>query len=451
MTENRTGKPVGYIELLRSNHNFRHLFFGQLISQSGDWFNSVALFTLLLQLTGSSQAVGLVLIIKLLPTFFAGPLAGVVADRFNRKTIMIVADVICGCVVLGFLLIDRPDQVWLAYLLAAADILTASFFDPAKSAAIPSIVSSEELISANGLSSASWSVTLAAGAALGGLVTASFGRNAAFVIDSASFFISAAFISTVRMRKRSRQLETKAEQKKRSSLYQLLGVADLVEGARYLRVNAQVAALLLVKSGWGLGGGVLLLLTVFGKQIFPIGRDGSASIGLLFAARGLGALIGPIIASRITAGSASTMRRAIAAAFVVSCVFYLLFAQSPVFVLALLCVVGAHSGGSVQWVYSTTLLQMTVEDKFLGRVFALDMALVTLAMSVSTYATSWGLDHVGLSPRTMAMLLGLAFLIPGAVWFLLQRWLDESDAKRGELAAVRIEAEPARQTSFPPG
>lgn len=450
MTENRTGNPVGYIELLRSNHNFRHLFFGQLISQSGDWFNSVALFTLLLQLTGSSQAVGLVLIIKLLPTFFAGPLAGVVADRFNRKTIMIVADVICGCVVLGFLFIDRPDQVWLAYLLAAAEILTASFFDPAKSAAIPSIVSREELISANALSSASWSVTLAAGAALGGLVTASFGRNAAFVIDSASFFISAAFISTVRMRKRSRQLESK-EKRRRSSLYELLGVADLVEGARYLRVNSQVAALLLVKSGWGLGGGVLLLLTVFGRQVFPIGRDGSASIGLLFAMRGLGALIGPIIASRITAGSAPTMRRAITAAFVVSSVFYLLFAQSPVFVLALLCVVGAHSGGSVQWVYSTTLLQMSVEDKFLGRVFALDMALLTLAMSVSTYVTSWGLDHAGLSPRTMAMLLGLAFLIPGAVWFLLQRWLDDSDANLKERAPARIETEPASQTSLPPG
>jgi MFS family permease len=145
------------------------------------------------------------------------------------------------------------------------------------------------------------------------------------------------------------------------------------------------------------------------------------------------------------------MRRAIAAAFVVSSVFYLLFAQSPVFVLALLCVVGAHSGGSVQWVYSTTLLQMSVEDKFLGRVFAIDMALVTLAMSVSTYATSWGLDHAGLSPRTMAMLLGLAFLIPGTVWFLLQRWLDESDANLNELAAARIEAEPASQTSFPPG
>ncbi|MEK6302695.1 MAG: MFS transporter [Acidobacteriota bacterium] len=445
MTEGGTSKPVGYVELLSRNRNFRRLFIGQLISQTGDWFNSVALFTLLLHLTGSSEAVGLVLIIKLMPTFLASPLAGVAADRFNRKTIMIVSDVICGCVVLGFLFIDRPDQVWLAYLLAAVEILSASFLEPAKSAAIPSLVSQDELISANALSSASWSVTLAMGAALGGLVTASFGRNTAFIIDSSSFFISAAFISTVRIRRRSRETD-----RTKRTLYELLGLADIVEGARYLRGNPQVAALLLVKSGWGLGGGVLLLLTVFGKKIFPIGQDGSASIGLLFAARGVGALIGPIIASRIAAGSASRMRRAIAVAFVVSSVFYLLFAQAPVFAVALVCVVGAHSGGSIQWVYSTTLLQMSVEDKFLGRVFALDMALVTLAMSVSTYGTGWGLDHLGLGARTMAMLLGLAFLIPGGVWFFLQRWLDESDAGRKKPERSLIEGEPATETSLPP-
>ena len=447
MTESRSSKPVGYLQLLGRNRNFRHLFIAQLISQTGDWFNSVALFTLLLQLTGSSEAVALVLIIKLLPTFFAGPLAGVVADRFNRKTIMIVADVVCGCVVLGFLFIDKPNQVWLVYLLAAAEILSASFFDPAKSAAIPSLVSQEELISANALSAASWSITLALGAALGGLVTASFGRNAAFGIDSLSFFVSAAFISTVRMRKRLREADP-VVQTRRTSLYELLGVADIVEGARYLKTNPQVAALLLVKSGWGLGGGVLLLLTVFGKQIFPIGRDGSASIGLLFAARGVGALIGPMIASRIAAGSASRMRRAIAAAFVVSSVFYLLFAQSPVFIVALLCVVGAHSGGSVQWVYSTTLLQMSVEDRFLGRVFALDMALVTLAMSVSTYATGWGLDHLGLSPRTMATLLGFVFVVPAVAWFVIQRRLNANEETAH--ASRRIAKEPATETSLPP-
>src|SRR4029077_11471407 len=152
MIEQGTGRKVGYLELLRINQNFRRLFIGQLVSQTGDWFNSVALFTLLLRLSGSGEAVGYILIIKLLPSFFAGPLAGVVADRFNRKTIMIAADVIRGILVLGFLLVHRPEQVWLVYGLAALEVVVSTFFDPAKSALIPSIVSRDELISANALS-----------------------------------------------------------------------------------------------------------------------------------------------------------------------------------------------------------------------------------------------------------------------------------------------------------
>src|SRR5215470_15634517 len=195
-----TGRSVGYVELLRRNHDFRNLFIGQLISQTGDWFNSVGLFTLLLSLTGSGETVGYVLIIKLLPSFFAGPPAGVVADRFNRKTIMIVADLVRAFLVLGFLFVQRQEQVWIVYVLAGVEVIVSSFFDPAKSASIPNIVSGEELVPANGLSAASWSVTLALGAALGGLVTDAFGRNTAFVIDSLSFFISAAFIARVHLR-----------------------------------------------------------------------------------------------------------------------------------------------------------------------------------------------------------------------------------------------------------
>ena len=360
---------MGYVELLRGNHDFRRLFIGGLVSQTGDWFNSVALLTLLLSLTGSGEAVGYILIIKLLPSFFVGPLAGVVADRFNRKTIMIVADVLRGIIVLGFLVVQRPDQVWLVYAIAAVEIAISTFFDPARSAAIPGIVSRAELISANALSSASWSVTLALGAALGGLVTDAFGRNTAFVIDSLSFFVSAAFIAAVRIR------SSTSTRSKHVSLADATGVTDLIEGARYLKSNPRVMALLLVKSGWGLGGGVLLLLTIYGKQIFPIGRDGAASIGLLYAARGTGALIGPVIAGMISSGVPRTMRRAITIAFFVSATFYLFYAQSPSLVVALICVLGAHSGGSIQWVFSTTLLQMTVSDRFLGRVFALEMAL----------------------------------------------------------------------------
>jgi predicted MFS family arabinose efflux permease len=442
MTERGTGRRVGYLELLRNNHDFRRLFVGQLVSQTGDWFNSVALFTLLLRLSGSGEAVGFILIIKLLPSFFVGPLAGVVADRFNRKTIMIVADVVRGILVLGFLLVRSPDQVWLVYVLAGVEIAIATFFDPAKSAAIPGIVSREELISANGLSGASWSVTLALGAALGGVVTEVFGSDTAFIVDSISFFVSAAYISAVRIRSTSRP-----DRAKHLSLADATGVTDLIEGARYLKSNPRVMALLLVKSGWGLGGGVLLLLTIYGKQIFPLGHDGAASIGLLYAARGLGALIGPMIAGVITSGAPRTMRKAISIAFFVSCAFYLLLAHSPVLAVALLCVLGAHSGGSIQWVFSTTLLQMTVPDRFLGRVFALEMALLTLTMSVSTYLTGLGVDYPGLGARRMATVLGLAFAVPGVVWLMLQRWLDSGD--NTESAQQLLEVEPVTETSRP--
>jgi predicted MFS family arabinose efflux permease len=444
MTGNGDGRRIGYRELLRVNHDFRRLFIGQLVSQTGDWFNSVALFTLLLRLTGSGEAVGYILIIKLLPSFFVGPLAGVVADRFNRKTIMIVADIARGFLVLGFLLVETPGQVWIVYVLAAVEIAIASFFDPAKSAAIPNIVSREELIAANALSAASWSVTLALGAALGGLVTNAFGGNTAFVIDSISFFVSAAYISAVR----ARLSPQKQKRDSRLSIADVTGVTDLIEGARYLRSNPRVIALLLVKSGWGLGGGVLLLLTIYGKQIFPLGRDGSASIGLLYAARGLGALIGPMIAGLITSGAPRTMRQSISVAFFVSTAFYLLFAHSPVMAVALICVFGAHSGGSIQWVFSTTLLQMTVPDRFLGRVFALEMALLTLTMSVSTYVTGWGVDYPGLGARRMATVLGLAFAVPGIAWLMLQRWLDRGDV--AERPSQLIEVEAMTETSSPP-
>ncbi|PYP87628.1 MAG: MFS transporter [Blastocatellia bacterium AA13] len=419
--------PVGYVELLRTNKSYLNLFVASLVSQTGDWFNSVALFTLLLNLTGSGEVVALVLILKLLPTFFIGPIAGVVVDRFNRKTIMIVSDVLRGFIVLGFLFVDRPERVWLVYVVIAAEVVISTFFEPAKTASIPNVVAPRELVSANALSGASWSVTLALGAALGGVVTNAFGRNTAFVIDSLSFFVSAAFVLFVRFPRSTAR--TGALNGKRS-LGDITGVADFIEGARYLKSNLRVMALLLVKTGWGLGGGVLLLLAVFGKQLFPIGRDGSTSIGLLYAARGIGAMLGPMIAQRLTRGSQRMMRRTIGAAFFISSLFYLLFSGAPWLALAELFVIGAHAGGSIQWVFSTVLLQIAVPDSFRGRVFALEQALLTAAMSLSTFVTGWALDHGGISPRQAAALLGIGFIFPGTVWILLQRWLD-----RGEAAA----------------
>jgi predicted MFS family arabinose efflux permease len=438
MSDRGTASEAGYLDLLRGNPAFRHLFVGQIVSQTGDWFNSVAIFTLLLSLTGSGEAVGYILILKLLPAFFVGPLAGVVADRYDRKKIMIATDLLRGFLVLGFLFVDRPDQIWIVYTLTALEVAIAAFFDPARSAAIPSIVSRRELISANALSGASWSITLAVGAALGGVVTGAFGRDTAFVINALSFFVSAVFVMLARFPSRPEA----ARRASTLSLADAVGVTDIVEGARYLKSSPRVVAVLLVKSAWGFGGGVLLLLTIFGKQIFPIGIDGSTSIGLLYAARGLGAMIGPMIARRFTGTSPRTMLNAITASFFISALFYLLFAQASLFWVALLFVMGAHTGGSVNWVYSSTLLQMSVPNRLLGRVFAIEMALVTLTMAVSTYLTGWGLDYAGFSPRSMAAILGLSFLVPGFAYLGIQRWLNRDEPAESDRSSPAIQVEP---------
>ncbi len=432
-------QSIGYVQLLRENRDFRHLMTSRFISQAGDWFNFVALSTLHLNLTGSGEAVALILIIKLLPTFFFGPLAGVVADRFNRKTVMIVTDVLRGCLGFGFLFIHRADQVWIAYLLSALQIILSTFFEPAESAAVPNIVKREALISANGLSSATWSITLALGAALGGLVTDLFGRNTAFVIDALSFFLSAVFVILARVPPTPKRENIQGE-KAKLSFADMTGLSDLIEGARYLRANPRVVSVMWIKSGWGLaGGGILFLLAIFGKEVFPIGTDGSASIGILYGCRGFGALIGPMIARAITSESLATMRRSITVAFFISALFYLLFATSPIFALACLCVIGGHAGGSIQWVFSTTLLQVATENRFLGRVFALEQSLMTLTLSTSTYLTAQSIDRFGLNPKQAASLLGLLFLIPGVIWWIIQRRIDKAEARKLEPAKPIIE------------
>src|SRR5215831_664522 len=433
----------GYLELLARNPGFRRLFAGQLISQAGDWFNTVAIFTLLLSLSGSGQSLAFVLILKLIPSFFLGPLAGVAADRYNRKTIMMSADIMRGFTVLGLLLVRRPDQIWIVYLLTTLEVTLATFFEPAKSAAIPGLVGRADLVPANTLSGATWSVTLALGAALGGAVTDLFGRNTAFVIDAISFFLSAMFIVGIRIPGPERSAQAAL---RRRGLRDSSGLTDIIEGAQYLRSHLRVLALLLVKPGWGIGGGVLLLLTIFGKNVFPLGRDGSASIGLLYAARGLGALAGPMLARSIGGSSTASLNKGIAIAFFQAALFYILFATAPSLWIAAFLVIGAHAGGSIQWVYSTTLLQMAVPNRFLGRVFALDNTFLTLAMSLSTYLTGWGLDH-GIGPRALAAALGAIFVLPGIGWCIHLRHLRASEHSGSDEPGA--EADPA-EAPLPP-
>ena len=411
-----------YLSLLKRNRNFRLLYIGQTISQLGDWFNTVAVYSLLLELTGSATAVAWMLIVQMLPFAVVGPLAGVVVDRLNRRRLMMAADILRGCVVLGLLLVRRADQVWIAYLVTAIAVAAQAFFEPARTATIPNVTSAEELLPANALSSASWSAMLAIGASVGGVVTAVFGRDVAFIVNSLSFFVSALFIAATRYD------ATPAARPRRTRAIDLTGIPDLVDGFRYVRRHAHVAALMLVKAGWGLAGGILLLLTIFGQRVFPIGAGTAAGIGVLFGARGVGAALGPITLRWILGQQPGALRRTLGPAYFMIGIFYVALSLAPVLSLAAVCVLFAHFGGAILWVFSTVLLQMEVPDEFRGRVFAAELALVTLTSSASSYLTGHFLD-TGTSPRTVSFALGAMFFVPGILWLLIvSHWQATKEA-----------------------
>jgi MFS family permease len=419
---------VSYISILRNNRNFRLLYIGQTISQLGDWFNAVAVYALLIELTGSATAVAWIMIVQFLPVAVLGPMAGVIVDRVNRRRLMIATDVLRGAMILTLLLIRRPEQVWIAYLAMAFVVGAQAFFEPARTATIPNVTAPEDLMRANALSSATWSAMLALGASIGGAVTYYAGRNVAFVLNALSFFASAFFIAQTRYDATPPQLPRPA------GLLGLTGFPDLIDGIRYVRQRGHVAALMLVKAGWGLAGGVLLLLTIFGQRVFPMAGGPAAAIGVLYAARGVGAGLGPIGLRWIVGQQPRRLRQSIGPAYFIVGIFYVAMAWAPNLAIAALCVLCAHVGGSILWVFSTVLLQMEVPDRFRGRVFATELAAVTLMSSASSYWTGRQLDVAGWSPRTLSLVLGAMFFVPGTIWLVIQsRWREQPAEPAGPL------------------
>jgi MFS family permease len=404
-----------YRALISENRNYRLLWYGQIVSQLGDWFNSVALYALLLELTGNATSVALMIIVQFLPMAVIGPVAGVVVDRVNRRRLMIAADILRGLAVLVLLAVRRSDQVWLVYVVMGTVVSLTAFFEPARTAVIPNVTTRSQLLTANALSSATWSAMLAIGAGVGGIVTAVLGRNAAFLVNAVSFLASAVIIA------RTSFNADPPEVKRPAGWASLTGVGDLLEGMRYVKSDRHVGALMLVKAGWGVAGGVLLIMTVLGERVFPVGGSAAAGIGVLYAARGVGAGIGPIMARAWLGQQPDEMRRAIAPSYFLVSVFYLMLSWSPTLGLASIAVVGAHAAGSVLWVFSTVLLQMSVPDRFRGRVFSAELALLMIISAASSYACAYAMDAWGMSPFALTRLLGVIFILPAAGWLLIER------------------------------
>ena len=174
----------------------------------------------------------------------------------------------------------------------------------------------------------------------------------------------------------------------------------------------------------------------FHATVLPAGKT-ATGIGVLFTARGIGTAIGPIVARRWAGETRKQMQNAIGIGFLIGGAFYIAFAVSRSFALALLFLAIAHTGGSILWVFSTVLLQQSVEDQFRGRVFAAELALLTLTMAGSNYLVGELMDRFGFSPRVVTVGVGTFFLLPGLILFATRRWWDKQQEPGSPEAGYR--------------
>jgi MFS family permease len=392
------------VTLLRRNRDFRKLFTAELVMFGGDWFVMIPLLGLLPKLTGSGLWGGLVIAVDTGVTALLLPYTGTIADRLDRRKIMLTTNLAAIGAVLALLLVRSSGTVWIALVAIAAESVAKAFYSPAGSAALPNVVDAPDLPAANALAGASWGTMLVLGASLGGLLASVAGPYVCFLVAAVCLAFAAGRIWRIR---RPLQLSRPA--------VAVRPLAAVREALRYTGKNPRVLSLVTVKCGVGFGNGVLTALPLLATVTFAAGPVGT---GLLFAARGAGALIGPLLMRPLLTRPAWLLP-GVAVSMVVYGLAYVGVGLAPWFALALVLVAVAHLGGGGNWMMSNYALQAVVPDALRGRVFSVDLMIATLSVSLSQLVVGAFIDSV--SPRTVVMVSGLVTIGYAGVWRLLTR------------------------------
>ena len=408
-----------YLQLLRRNRSFRRLWWGQVISELGNWFNFIAGLGLVRMIShGDAGVTTIILLARMVPFTLFAPLAGAFVDRWSRRTVMIASDLARVAVAIGFLLVRRPEDLWIAYLCTALLSFFHSFFEAAKNAAVPNITGERDLLAGNALMFSSRFLLMALGAALGGWTAANVGYRAAFIVNAVSFFGSALSVWLIPEHETKQlALEKVDETQKRRSYW-----SDIREGWSYIISHAPVAALLAINVLWASGGGAVnLIMDRLGGIVFAgqRGISGDSGVAALYFAGGLGLFIGMMIARRVGQHFEflGKTHAFIGWGLLLQGFLFALIGVMPNLWFACLflflgrIVLGAEFG------VQDTLLMRLVPDKLRGRVITTDRASEFLTWSLSTTIAGWSLR--GITPRTLTIISGLLSSVSGLVWLLL--------------------------------
>ncbi len=390
------------LSLIRRNADFRRLFIAQLVVFGGDWFVIIPLLALLAKLTGGGVWGGVVLAVDTSILALLLPYAGTLADRLDRRKILVTANTISVVASLVLLLVRSAAAAPIAVAGIVAVAAAKALYSPASQAALPNLVGPEDLPTANAIAGSAWGTMLVVGASLGGLVAGLVGAYPSFVIGAACLAMAATL--TVRVRR--------PFQAARGDDPPVRAVAALREALRYIGARPRVMALVTVKSAVGFGNGVLAAFPILATVVFGMGPFG---MGLLYGARGLGALIGPLLLRGVLAHPRRLLT-SLALSMMTYGVCYLFVGLTPWFGMVLVLVVIAHLAGGGNWVLSNFALQTEVPDSLRGRVFAADMMIAMVAVSLSQAAAGALTDRFG--PQVVISVCGAVTLMYGILWRL---------------------------------
>jgi MFS family permease len=354
-----------FTQILRRNRNYRYTWTGQIVSEAGDHFNNVAVLSLAVAEAHSGAIIAAVMLSRAIPAVLAGPLAGVILDRFDRQRIMIASDLVRGIIALGFVLAVGYHGLWPLYLLSALLMIASPFFTSGRSAILPAIATDEELHTANSLTQTTGWTTLAIGAFLGGAAVAQFGYQLAFIFNSISFFVSAYCIASLR----SVNGHFRAETRSLNETNVARPWHEYREGIGYMVKSPLILGIGLIAVGWASGGGAAqVLFTLFSEMVFNRGARG---LGELWGTAGIGLLIGGIIGNRLGKTlSFKAYKRTVFICYLLHGGAYIVFSQMHNWTWALLFMGFSRASVAISSVLNWSQLLRHVEDRFRGRVFS---------------------------------------------------------------------------------
>ena len=409
----------GYIEFFSSNAKYRRLWAASVISLLGEWFNTIALFLLILEYSGSEFLLGILFSVRMILFGISQPINGLLADRLNRKSLMLWSNIAQIFLALTFLMVDGPEDMWWLIAVSGIMMLFHGVYVTAERAAVPNIVDEEDLITANAIGSASWSTALCTGAMLGGIVVSQWGTDAAFVIDSFTFLLSAIILIPL-------FIEQTVDENMKGPIFRT-AVKNIKIGWDRIYSDKKLLRIVFAKTSWNLAGAGLagVFLVLAGSDI-P-GYGAAFGFGLFFFARGIGTGIGPLIA-RSVFKDRSKWPNMVGILVSLSGIFYFFVGLTidyylPLTVFLIIC---AHSASGGNWVLSTVLTQTWVEDEVRGRVFSMDMLLLGLSAGLSTTTAGYLVEYHDLTLQNGFISFSILMVLCGIVFTL---WRPDSQGQ----------------------